>query len=398
MARLFGGKCSTLHFRHDEEMRKLHGVRETDGWDEQTQTTFATPSPQMASSSSPSHRIVNTPKSSHDVPMQENTKLHLRPFDAYRNEMPLGDVVHTPESTPRPEIIAVSPGSESQSLRRRVILEGLRDGRAKRPRLDLDGLNPALSRELTERPATFISDSTSPASAPGSEGNSEVTEQSRGEFWDFLDGVFRCSSCGHELWSIYGQCTGCAAGGEYPYFEVWDPEQGPLPELAHNASDTDYMSLDGREALVGDYLDFDSSAYDSHDEMSESGRNEDYELDSFIDDESQASNMDNSSSSDGETDWKEDFKELDIAHRSLIDDYITLADEHEEFRREILGSDTENWNDSEEYDEEGMHLVDVNVPDPVITEFVLSHAEVRTFHCSIAPIGLLAPSMSPIQS
>jgi hypothetical protein len=131
-----------------------------------------------------------------------------------------------------------------------------------------------------------------------------------------------------------------------------------------------------RRNVVGDYLDDDLSAYDSQDEADQHFNEAYDEQDSFIDDESKpdSDTPNDSSSSNGETDWKEQYNQLQATHTMLQNDYAGLADEYDDFRRDVLGSDYNSGSDMEDRDENGMVVVDVSVPDPIVTELVLSQA------------------------
>ncbi len=202
-------------------------------------------------------------------------------------------------------------------------------------------------------------------------------------FFDYDDQVLRCQSCGHEVWSPEGFCTGMENGfcrdgrsGD-PYFEVLDPEAGPRPAIAKDEYSEETLDDHLRRAVVGNYLDDDSSAYDSQD-AADARFDEAYdEQDSFIDDESREGSDANhdDSSSDGETDWKERYERLQETHAFLLDDYDNLADRYNDMERDFLGSDFDSGSEKEESGESGVLVVDVSVPDPVVTELVLSQAE-----------------------
>jgi hypothetical protein len=202
-------------------------------------------------------------------------------------------------------------------------------------------------------------------------------------FFDYDDQVLRCQSCGHEVWSPGGFCTGmekgCCREGRSgdPYFEVLDPEAGPRPAIAKDEYSEETLNDHIRRAVVGNYLDDDSSAYDSQD-AADAHFNEAYdEQDSFIDDESREDSDANhdDSSSDGETDWKERYDRLRETHAFLLDDYDNLADRYNDMKRDLFGSDSDSGSDMEERSESGVLVVGVSVPDPVVTELVLSQAE-----------------------
>src|SRR5271168_1225362 len=168
--------------------------------------------------------------------------------------------------------------------------------------MDLDNANALGNPEVQALPVS--PDRSSPATASASD-SSDVPRFEA--YWDSKDGVFRCRACGHELWTPTGQCTGCFAGEEYPYYEVLDPELGPRPGIVWNESDmSNDVSPETRDELVGEYLEFESSAYDSQDGEDGFG-DEEYEMNSFIDDGPQGESDDSLSSSDGEIDYKERF-------------------------------------------------------------------------------------------
>jgi hypothetical protein len=116
-------------------------------------------------------------------------------------------------------------------------------------------------------------------------------------------------------------------------------------------------------------LDGESSAYDSQDEDPEF--HEEYELDSFIDDDSQnTSDEEDAASSDGET---SKYTLLLTVHRNLQMSYSALAEEYTDLREGIFGSESDL--DMDERDEDGVVVVDVYAPDPVVTELILSQAQ-----------------------
>ena len=116
-------------------------------------------------------------------------------------------------------------------------------------------------------------------------------------------------------------------------------------------------------------MDGESSAYDSQDEDPEF--HEEYELDSFIDDDSQnTSDEEDAASSDGET---SKYTLLLTVHRNLQMSYSVLAEEYTDLREGIFGSESDL--DMDERDEDGVVVVDVYAPDPVVTELILSQAQ-----------------------
>jgi hypothetical protein len=210
-------------------------------------------------------------------------------------------------------------------------------------------------------------------------------------FFDYDDQVLRCRFCGHEVWAPDGFCTsvekGCCRDGldGDPYFEVLDPEAGPRPAIAMTECSDAIINSPARRIVVGNYLDDDSSAYDSQDSADYHFNEEYNEEDSFIDDESQADSKahDDSSSSDGETDWKAQYNKLQATHNLLLNDYGGLANDFDDFKRDVLGSDYESGSDMGERDEDGMLVVDVAVPDPIVTELVLSQAQEQSQNSDI---------------
>lgn len=302
-------------------------------------------------------------------------------------------------ATPPQEILAVSPGSESQSLRRKAVLEGLVEGRVKRMRLrfDCDESSPGTTSQLPQEElisspiesheniqSNFTHNLTaagydltplndSPMDHAGLQG-----EEYPDAYWDPTDEVYRCGSCGHELWISTGQCSECSAVEEPAYFEVIDADLGPRPGIVYVEDDTNnHMGFEETIELVGDCLDFDSSAYDSQDERDE--HNDIYEMDSFIDDESVRDSQDEGEdpSSDEETDYKQKFYELQTDYFELIDEYGDTVEEYESFKRDIMGSDYEGLYSTDEFElnEESIVVVDVAPPDPVLAEVILSQSE-----------------------
>jgi hypothetical protein len=413
---LFGNECSATVFRHDAEMRELHAKIKTQVVNQQTGTTVNTQPSQM-SPPSPRQIMATSQRRSAGLTIRRNSQGLLRPFDAEGRELhpPLAVLENLPGITPPREILATSPGSDSQSLRRKAILEGLREGRDKRARLQFDGPDSSPTLESVERDEAVLrevdlstesqhSDASSHANTPGSEaagakelgrkpfsafrdenGQEIICDEMEydgdnmtlDKFYDPEDEVDRCKLCGHELWRPYiGFCTGCKRGQSgVPYFEIIDPENGPRPRIELNEYAPD-INLEDRRDIVGDYLDDHSSAYDSQDANVD--LHEDYEINSFIDDTpKEASNDENdASSSDGETLYKERYHELEERYNTLLNNYENLEDEYFDFRRDVLGSDYgSDRSGFDEIDEDGLLVVDVSVPDPVVTELVLSQAQ-----------------------
>lgn len=227
-----------------------------------------------------------------------------------------------------------------------------------------------------------------------------------GTFNDKVDCVVRCKSCSHEFWGKYPDCcTNCNPPmdsedlsddelEDLPYHEVQEShteldEMGLRPRMAYEIN-SDIRDVYDEETLISladicePYLDCGSSAYDSQDD--DPKFTEEYETNSFIDDEEpeEDSEEEIASSDDDEVDYKEKFKKLQESHRVLQHNHAATENRHmalksdfQEFRRDILGSDhdSEGMYGSEDVDEEGVLLVDVTPPDPVVTEVILSDSD-----------------------
>ena len=389
MKQLFGKHCSATTFRHDTEMRELQYNRISHS-SEQSQMTDTTGS----SPTSPLQRVLASPVKT-TIIATKPSQASLWTFDNLYSEMEQTVMIRDRVETPPAQILALSPGSESQNRRRRAILDGLTEERVKRARIELDfdesspsnqlrnggrGLRSVNSRE-DDHPSIVDTNT-----AAGRESSSAIVsavddevlqdEENVESYWDPGDQVYRCRSCGYELWSSRGACAGCSAGEEDTYFELLDPDLGPRPGLTLSEYDiNNNMDVVERAELLGDCLDFDSSAYDSQDEKD---RHDDvYEVNSFIDDDSLQNSQeeDDDASSDEEIDYREKFQRLQTEYSNLLDEYCDTLDAHEEFKRDIMGSDYESIYGSEEFGEDGMVLVDVTPPDPVVTELVLSQSE-----------------------
>ncbi|TGO24798.1 hypothetical protein BPAE_0094g00060 [Botrytis paeoniae] len=208
----------------------------------------------------------------------------------------------------------------------------------------------------------------------------DLHENENFPFYDPIDKIIRCGDCGHEIWEdatgrvdlTLGFCTGCG-NGINPFYEDAD-FPGKIPRIYEDEYGSEADEERAR-VLIGDtHLDYQSSAYDTQDKDSELVRNEDYEVDSFIDNsevlESDSESEISDSESEGEIDYKSEFKKLQANFDLLMNDYCELADEFDEFRHDILGtSEEEDDGDMEDNDEEegvrrdelGAHVVDVLV-------------------------------------
>lgn len=311
---------------------------------------------------------------------------------------------HRPPGTPPHDRSTISPGSASQSLRRKAIEESLDEVATKRLCLGLDGARfsaigagggrflgsggddlARLSR-LTEAPPAEASTSRSQGGddtncnsiscdqggiekehdpeALEEEEENEEDEEEEGtipdSFFDRKDQVLRCNFCGHEIWrDSMGFCTGCELGpSEFPYFEILNSAKGSRHGIALDEY-SDEIENDHRREVVGNYMDDHSSAYDSQDV--DSHLNEEYEINSFIDENEDVVDHDeDDSSSDGETDYKEQYSKLQVAHSLLLNSYRAMSEEFREIRHEVLEEfSSDDMDDMGEMDDDRMFMVDV---------------------------------------
>ena len=381
MKHLFGQHCSPTKFRHDEEMRELQAKRLPQALSQQSQTTGST---QLSPAQLINAELLGPPEN------------NILARGASSPVLTGGDAATSPR-----EILAASPGSASQSLRRKAIIEGVEEGRMKRARFhsDYDEPSPVYDNQANEGSTpsplercqkiqpNLTHTTTASSRSPSSQVISSIDTDTEGledgentnEYWDPNDEVFRCESCRHELWISGHPCSECSAEEGHTYFEVTDSDPCPIPRIVHGEVDTNStMDDEERAELMGDVLDFDSSAYDSQDERDE--HNDRYEIDSFIDDESIDNFQDESedSSGDEETDYKKKFFQLRTDYFELVDEYGSFVEEHEEMKRYLLGSDYEDslgTDDDLDFAEDGAVMVDVPPPDPVLTEVVLSQSQ-----------------------
>jgi hypothetical protein len=193
-------------------------------------------------------------------------------------------------------------------------------------------------------------------------------------FFDPVDEVLRCKICYHEVWSSHmGFCTGCKEGQSgTPYYEILE-SGGKVPKFELNEHPSAEAS--SLEDVTGSYLDCNSSAYDSQDE--EKDFTEEYEINSFIDDRPEEDTDDEEENPEEEIDWEERYRNIAAAHAALSYSHQTLNEKYHEYRKAIEGDDYESTDDSDmgdEFDEDGLLVVDVAVQDLVVTELVLSQA------------------------
>jgi hypothetical protein len=394
MKSLFGQHCSPTVFRHDEEMRELQTTRLPQVIILHSQATDS------------NHGSQNSQLTTADIVEMGETVIVRK---ASVTTAMRGD-----KATPPPhEILAVSPGQESQGLRRKAVLEHLVEDRVKRIRLqsDHDELSSASDSQIQDEgetsnmaegreknsprnmaiPATTAEDLHAQGQTSTDEKSGTDTENAK-EYWDPADEVFRCGFCRHELWMSGELCARCSTENasessteglsnhysENTYSELIDPNLRSKPSITVNEDDTDStLNTDERAELMGDVLDFDSSAYDSQDERGE--HDDAYEIDSFIDDDSIDNSSDDGddSSSDEGIDYKKKFLELQKSYFNITEEYHDYVEESEEFRRYVLGSDYESSHEEDDLGptEDGVVMVDAPAPDPVLAEVVLSQSE-----------------------
>lgn len=327
---------------------------------------------------------------------QRNTQGRIRPFDADGNELHVTSET-LDKATPPQDIIALSPGSESQSLRRKAIVEEF-GGDKKRPRLHFDELGssppetPHMSMSVPSNMELVFGSlgarqDPDPPGTPGSEDDGDISQDNDGSdsghalvAFDSNDQIYRCTLCASEVWGgLSGFCTGCEQGvNNMPYYEVLDQSlwSHHRPDIAMDEYTDTGLEDEERLDVVGDVLDDEFSAYDSQDETQHS-LNEEYEKNSFIDDTSSGaeSEEDPPSSSDGEDDYRVKFQELQASHTTLTANYRHLESEFREFRMDIMGSDFDEDDEDEERDEYGILLVVPQEPKITTTEIILSSAD-----------------------
>ncbi|KAK0124050.1 hypothetical protein ONS95_009036 [Cadophora gregata] len=409
---LFGHECSEAIFRYDREMsqkvsqaasRHVHIQSQTTASSQLSAPSVSPPSKKIAylATSTAEAEDERTSRSwlmdvddedaptspimtnSVELSARSGTKLInrngqglLRPFDAQGSEIDVAS--RAPESIP--EVLS--------SSRRKSNFTDLGTP-LKRSRLSLDDSESSPTGILAGQkcnPYTISSDDSDRDNpdTPESDANSEESQEGKDEitFFDPVDAIFRCKACEHEvLGGEHGVCTGCDQSAlDFPYIEEAPGGAGPLPQIALDEY-TDEVVVESTviKELVGDCLDYDSSAYDSQDSAAK--LEEQYENNSFINDEDipEPESEEESDSSSGEVDWEAKFKELQNQHLGLQNNFNDLAVRHYEFRKEILGSDMSSEADDDDvdeddFDEDGMLIVEVTPPDPIATDIVLSQA------------------------
>ncbi|KAH6711742.1 hypothetical protein BKA61DRAFT_522678 [Leptodontidium sp. MPI-SDFR-AT-0119] len=410
---LFGEQCSDHRFRYDREMEKMISDYEARHIDVQSQTTASSQlsaqsvspypkrGPSQATSAAEADEGRATESRINDrngkaglfqpepvkdeipspnlpqVEFHRNEHGQLRPFDLHGNQVDMAS-----------RSLAKDQSAGSSNLRRKSSVTDL-DSHHKRSRSSRDGPGSSPTDNLAgqrSNPFTIspdVSDDDNP-DTPGAEADSEESEDTELlTFFDTVDEIFRCKACEHEVWGgERGCCTHCDQGAfGSPYIEESSGRVGLIPQIALDEY-MDEVVVDSIvvKEIVGDCLDYDSSAYDSQDSADDF--KEEYEVNSFIDDEElmeTESEEESGSGSSSEIDWEAKFRELQTQHIGLQRNFGNLIDAHYELRRDVFGSDmpTETDEDDEmddEMDEDGILIVEVSAPNPITTDIVLSQA------------------------
>ena len=324
----------------------------------------------------------------------------------------LGEIFSAIDCTPPQEIIAVSPGSASQSLRRKFIHEGL-EGQVKRARLSYDGsassppaVNSNVATPQRERKLCAvieISDDSDDAAAstPRSDGHTVVetspipdantlsaiqasSEQGlrtvgniysredddvEGDWYEYSYAeydkddktiIIRCKECGHEMWTVWmtlrGFCTG-DCGNNLTEEMIPGPNEIPYWEYPEEGEcRRPGIELGGyaehmgldRKNTVGDYLDDHSDAYDTVDEDWDSRSEYDCE-DSFIDDGSIHSSQDEAKFENPENPHNEDSTtDYKSLFTHLRQKHNRLKGKYDGMMRDFVYSNYERYSSSDE--------------------------------------------------
>jgi hypothetical protein len=398
---LFGHVCTSKDFRHDREMRKLSSDQVSQVLSQQVQLIASqTPQEQMATSTSKVARqnrsvmdqvSTKSPEESLDLLISSifdkgNVQGRLIP-DHIRGSGSLDTSEIFDEVSLTQRIIALSPGSQSQNLRRKAIFDELA-AHLKRPRLEVDGFESSPrgdsgSSNLVQPTATS-SDSPKYSDAAESFGcgfDSDLSDDGiKMAIYDPKDQVFRCKLCANEIWGDDGGfCTGCEEGpGEMPYYEALDYDLMGYyrPDIVINEYTERELEGEERHHTVGDYLDDDSAAYDSQDSGGDHFH-EEYEVGSFVVDSPSGSSNGADSNAENLSDNEEDivakYHELQASHTVLASDYCQLKLEYNELRMDVMGDDFQE-DDDDERDEDGMIIIGVTEPRAVTTELIVSSA------------------------
>ncbi|KAK2627447.1 hypothetical protein QTJ16_003413 [Diplocarpon rosae] len=234
------------------------------------------------------------------------------------------------------------------------------------------------------------------ADTPGpqdeSEGADDEPNTEPTTYYDPVDEVVRCRTCGYEVYggvAAYYCVMGCG-NDETPYFE--EKEDGAMPQIARDRySDDVVVDNEVVRIMVGDHLDYESSAYDTQD-SGDAHFLEDYEDNSMIDDEEiPEPDSEEEPPSSNEIDWEARFTALQTEHNRLEKNFDALSAQHRELRRNLLGTDSDGDEDDDETDvdeqetaEDHLLVVGASAPDPVVTEIVLLQARAQSQESEIS--------------
>lgn len=213
---------------------------------------------------------------------------------------------------------------------------------------------------------------------------------SRLTVFDSVDDVFRCVLCGHEvLGGKEGFCTGCDRGPSGVAFledvEEVEDRWPSLPEVYDKYTENPVEDSKTVKEMVGECLDYDSSAYDSQD----SGGNleEEYEVNSFVDDDHEPpTDSDDDSPNDEEPDWEARYKELERKFGRMADAYEDIVDDHLDLGGDVPDLNIDTPSESESMDEDDLMLIiDAVAPEPVAADIVLSEDSQSSSSLEMSP-------------
>ncbi|KAM3069264.1 hypothetical protein ACMFMG_010773 [Clarireedia jacksonii] len=382
---LFGDLCSGSTFRHDAQMRMMQeqlvdcGISQQTGTPPMSRTPLSSPSPQMVqaddTSDNDTHMYANyfmelPVDASEPSSESRNARLNITMADdnlRSSKRRKTDDTVQSSDAALTP-----SSSSSTSTSRKEDDCNILVDGD--------DALGPAANGDTpADRDrATSVEMDIPPATiVPERVGKAEM-------YWDEVDSIYRCETCQHEIWStaclVGGFCTGCGRG-HTSYVE--DIALDLRPRVFLNEYDSDSAESDTKQEIQEEHLDYQTSAYDTQDE--DGDFDEDYEQNSFIDDEvveepeSEEDDNDEEMGTDDEveekTDFKQAFENIQKSYQELLADHSALMLEHDEMKRDFLGSDyeeDEEMNATDIINEEGMHVVDAERPEVRLAEVVVS--------------------------
>jgi hypothetical protein len=395
---LFGDICSKSTFRHDQEMYETFpDLREDETqksnsefnrYDSRTSSEEGDYENGISDDDNEvldqGHKLeftkgLTAQHMNHSKDMQEETSIKQGISVEVDATSPLSKACSDASRSTPAQLLRPSSESEAHTLRRRASPN--EDDRSTRKRARRQGdHNSAIPQEPSELET----------SEPEEGSRLEIIGVPGVSYYDAHDCVYRCETCGWEVWRPEGACTGCGAGVS-AYYEVTSStdEEGSsdTPKLKpksrnHNCYPRIYLSSNAAEdndatdvkaeertKVTGYYLDG-ASAYDS---ASSTEENE-YEMNSFIDDLPVGTEVDeptDASITDDE-DYKAQFEELTCAYHTLEQEHEDLVAEHESFKRDVLGSDYDGFDDQDEPDFE---IVNIEVQDPPISKVVLSHVQ-----------------------